>query len=82
MRVGPKTQKDLLERFVHGETNTKVGDLRSEDRQVIHYSTPILEDCGGFFILNNLRYSLATGRIQKLISEMIPEQKLEKPRCP
>jgi hypothetical protein len=55
-----------------------VGNLRSEDRQVIHYSTPILEDCGGFFILNNTRYSLATGRIQKLISEMIPEQKLEK----
>lgn len=50
-------------------TNT----LRIKGDQLIHYWTPIAERYNGKIIVNVTRYSLVTGRLQKQLKELIPE---------
>lgn len=73
------TFRELIEKFVSGEkegTSSGQGNLKIKGNRLVHYYTPILERFGGKYILNNTRYSLVTGRLQKQIREVISEEKL------
>lgn len=73
------TFKELIEKFVSGEregASAGQGNLKIKGNRLVHYYTPILERFDGKYLLNNTRYSLVTGRLQKQIREVIPEEKL------
>ena len=68
--------KQIIEAFIAGAsegTSAGQGNLRIKGNTIIHYSTPVLERYGEKYILNYTRYSIVTGRLQKQIKEMIPE---------
>ena len=71
------TQIELLRQFL--EENLQEGDAGNghvRNNQYIHYETPILERYGDKYILNQTRYSVITGQIQKRMKEAIPAEKL------
>lgn len=71
------TQIELLRQFL--EENLQEGDAGNghvRNNQYIHYSTPILERYGDKYILNQTRYSIITGQIQKRMKASIPEEQL------
>jgi hypothetical protein len=73
------TQEVLITNFIAGDTSElrdKGGNLKINENQLIHYRTVIFERYGDKFILNNTRYSVVTGRIQKLIMEKVPKKEL------
>ena len=80
------TFKDVVQMFINGATegqSSGQGNLKIKGDDLVHYSTPILERYGDKFILNNSRYSIVTGRLQKQIKEMIPvEQILQVTKVP
>lgn len=53
---------------------SSTGTLRIKGDQLIHYYTPIAERCDGKIIVNITRYSLVTGRLQKQLKELVPEE--------
>lgn len=67
----------LLDSFINGAicgragTKTSPGNLSIRGDQLIHYATPILERYKGSFIVNYTRYSIQTGRVQKMIKETL-----------
>ena len=71
------TQIELLRQFL-GENlqDGNAGNGHVKNNQYIHFWTPILERFGDKYILNQTRYSLVTGRIQKRIQETIPFEKI------
>lgn len=75
----PKTQLDIIKSFLSGEKEGRSsagGNLYIKGDRLIHYQTTIAERYGEKIILNYTRYSLVTGKIQKAIKEMVPEEKL------
>ena len=71
--------KQVVKLFISGGTEGQSagqGNLRIKGDLLIHYMTTILERYDGRYILNNSRYSIVTGRLQKQIKEMIPEESL------
>lgn len=73
------TFKDVAEQFLNGAvegSSSGQGNLKIKDDVLVHYYTPILERYGNKYILNMARYSLVTGRLQKQLKEMIPEEQL------
>ncbi len=71
--------KDIILKFVEGETDgvsSGQGNLRIRGQVLYHYTTPILERMDKKYILNNTRYSIVTGKLQKQIKESIPEEEL------
>lgn len=71
------TQIELLRQFVEEnlqEGNAGNGHVRNN--QYIHFFTPILERYYDNYILNQTRYSLITGRLQKNMKAIIPDEKL------
>lgn len=73
------TFKDVAEQFLNGAvegSSSGQGNLKIKGDVLVHYHTPILERCGDKYILNVARYSLVTGRLQKQLKEMIPEDQL------
>lgn len=75
------TFEDVIKNFVAGmhelEDGTKstTGTLRIQGEQLIHYRTPIAERHEECIIVNVTRYSLATGKLQKQLKELVPEDK-------
>ncbi len=70
---------DVIKMFIEGEvegSSSGQGNLKIKGNVLIHYFTPILERYNGKFILNNSRYSIVTGRLQKKIKEIIPKDKI------
>ena len=71
------TFKDIIHMFETGKEEgiSATGTLKIVGVQLIHYSTPIAErtQCG--FLINNTRYSLATGQLQKQLRTLLPEEK-------
>jgi len=65
------TFNDVIKDFLNGskEGVSTTGTLKIKDEQLIHYYTPILERYDGKLLFNVTRYSLATGKLQKLIKE-------------
>ena len=75
----PKTQIQVVQEFLDGVTEGRSGsggNLQIKGNQLIHYQTVIAERYGEKIILNITRYSLVTGKIQKSIKELLPEDKL------
>lgn len=71
----------LIQMFVNGETegaSSGQKNLKIKEDVLFHYSTPILERFGDKFVMNNTRYSLVTGRLQKQITEIIDDDLLIK----
>lgn len=80
------TFKDMVVAFLNGERegqSSGQGNLKIMGDTLVHYSTPILERQNGKYILNNTRYSIVTGRLQKQIKEIVaPELLIEARRVP
>ena len=81
--MGKKTVTfdQVINTFILGATEggeekiSSTGTLKIQGEQLIHYWTPIAERSDSKIIVNISRYSLATGRLQKKLKEMIPEDK-------
>ncbi|SET03020.1 hypothetical protein SAMN05216348_105200 [Olsenella sp. KH3B4] len=69
-------QTELVKAFVNGATQREAKSLHLVGDQLIHYNTPIAERHGGKIILNYTRYSLATGKVQKMITDLVPSELL------
>ena len=70
------TFKELIQALLDGATEgiSATKTLRIVGDQLIHYNTPIAERFDGKVLVNNSRYSLATGQLQKQIRSMVPEE--------
>ena len=72
--------KDVVQMFIEGATegtSSGQGNLKIKGDVLKHYYTPILERYSkDKYILNNSRYSIVTGRLQKQIKEMLPEEQI------
>lgn len=71
--------KEVIQDFIEGSTegaSAGQGNLKIKNNTLIHYFTPILERYGDKYILNYSRYSIVTGRVQKQIKELLPEDKI------
>ena len=64
-------QLDLVKAFVDGAIEGDALSLHIRGDQLVHYNTAILERHEDNFILNYTRYSLATGKVQKMITDTI-----------
>lgn len=64
-------QLDLIKAFVDGATEGDALSLHICGNQLVHYNTAILERYEDSYILNYTRYSLATGKVQKMITDTI-----------
>lgn len=69
-------QQELVEAFINGETAGTAKSLSIEGMQLIHYNTAIAERIGEKIILNYTRYSLATGKVQKMITDAVDPSRL------
>ena len=73
------TFDQLIKSFIDGMLDSEEGaisttmTLRIKGDQLIHYRTPIAERYNGKIIVNVTRYSLATGKLQKQLKELVPE---------
>lgn len=69
--------KNIITDFIDGArdgisgSKSNPGNLKISEDQIIHFNTPILERTEEGFILNMTRYSVQTGRLQKLINEAV-----------
>ncbi len=72
------TFEQLILWFVDGMKDTDkhavstTGTLKIKGEQLLHYKTPIAERHKDKIIVNVSRYSLATGRLQKQLRELVP----------
>lgn len=64
-------QQELIEAFLNGATDGTVKSLSVDGDQLVHYNTAIAERYDDKVILNYTRYSLATGRVQKMITDTV-----------
>jgi len=75
------TFENVINNFIAGMLDTEDGavsttkTLKIQGNQLIHYWTPIAERYGGKIIVNISRYSLATGKLQKQLKELIPQER-------
>lgn len=75
------TFENVINSFISGMLDTDEGavsttkTLKIQGDQLIHYWTPIAERRDGKIIVNISRYSLATGKLQKQLKELVPEEK-------
>lgn len=69
-------QQELVEAFINGETTGTAKSLSIDGLQLIHYNTAIAERMGETIILNYTRYSLATGKVQKMITDAVDQSRL------
>lgn len=70
------TQEQIVKEFINGATegvSGGSGNLIIQGDKLIHYSTIIAERYGEKFIFNITRYSLVTGRIQKMLKEAVDD---------
>lgn len=70
------TQQQLIDKFLECDKEGVSGNLKIEGNKLIHYNTIISERFNDKIILNVTRYSLVTGRIQKILKESADESKL------
>lgn len=75
------TFENVITGFITGMSDKEegaistTGTLKIRENQLIHYRTPIAERTDDKIIVNVTRYSLATGRLQKQLKELVPENK-------
>ena len=74
------TFEKLIRSFIDGmqdndpQSISTTKTLKIQGDQLIHYWTPIAERCDGKVIVNISRYSLATGKLQKQLKELVPQE--------
>ena len=74
------TFENVIKSFISGLLDTEDGavsttkTLKIQGDQLIHYWTPIAERRDGKIIVNISRYSLATGKLQKQLKELVPKE--------
>ena len=80
------TQQELVLEFLNGECeemSDKNGNLRINKDHLIHYQTAISQKYDDKVIVNVTRYSIVTGRIQKmLIDSIVPENLITAHKVP
>ena len=68
------SQKELFRQFLEENLIEGVaGNGRVKNNQYIHYFTPICERYKNKIVFNHTRYSLATGQLQKMMKQVIPQ---------
>ena len=68
------TQVELVKAWLEGANEGKVGSVSVDGDCLIHYSTVIAERHGKRVILNYTRYSLASGKVQKMVTDLVPRE--------
>lgn len=68
------TQIELVQAWLEGANEGKVGSVSVDGDRLVHYSTVIAERHDGKIILNYTRYSLATGKVQKMVTDAVPRE--------
>ena len=77
MHEKPKNQSQIIDDFIAGATEGVCGggaNLKIQGNQLIHYQTVIAERTEENIVLNHTRYSIVTGRIQKMIREKVSDK--------
>ncbi len=72
------TQEQLIDEFLNGATEGVCGgsgNLKIKEDKLIHYQTAIAQRYGEKVIINVTRYSLVTGRLQKMLNQKVEEEK-------
>lgn len=72
------TQEQLIDEFLNGATEGVCGgsgNLKIKEDKLIHYQTAIAQRYGEKVIINVTRYSLVTGRLQKMLNQKVEEDK-------
>ena len=75
------TFEKVINNFISGMKESEEGSvsttktLRIKGDQLIHYWTPIAERIDNKIIVNITRYSIVTGKLQKQLKELVPEDK-------
>lgn len=72
------TQEQLIDEFLNGATEGVCGgsgNLKIKGDKLVHYQTAIAERYGEKIIINVTRYSLVTGRLQKMLNQKVAEEK-------
>lgn len=72
------TQEQLIDEFLKGATEGVCGgsgNLKIKGDKLVHYQTAIAERYGERIIINVTRYSLVTGRLQKMLNQKVAEEK-------
>ncbi|HEL1234560.1 TPA: hypothetical protein TVN79_002055 [Streptococcus equi subsp. zooepidemicus] len=72
------TQEQLIDEFLNGATEGICGgsgNLKIKGDKLVHYQTAIAERYGEKIIINVTRYSLVTGRLQKMLNQKVAEEK-------
>ena len=75
------TFKELVGEFISGASSGMSGgqaNLKISESKLIHYETIIAERYNDKFIVNVTYYSIETGRLQKIILDLIPGNLLVK----
>lgn len=73
------TQEQLVVEFINGAVEGVSGgggNLKIKQNKLIHYQTSIAQREPDKIILNMTRYSLVTGRIQKMVREKTKSEEL------
>lgn len=71
------TQEQLIDEFLGGAIEGVCGgsgNLKIKGDKLIHYQTAIAERYGEKIIINVTRYSLVTGRLQKMLNQKVAEE--------
>ena len=69
-------QTELVAAFLAGETTGVAKSLSIDDERLVHYNTVIAERYGDKIILNYTRYSLASGKVQKMLTDAVDASRL------
>jgi len=73
------TQEKLIQEFLSGATEGASNggqNLKIKTDKLIHFNTVIAERHGKKLVLNVSRYSIVTGRLQKIIRESVDDEHL------
>lgn len=68
------TQVELVKSWLEGANEGEVGSVSVFGDRLVHYSTVIAERYNGKVILNYTRYSLASGKVQKMVTDALPRE--------
>lgn len=66
----------MIRLWLDGANNGEVANVKIRGDALVHYSTVIAQRYNDKIILNYTRYSIASGRVQKILTDSIPRDKI------